>query len=449
MKFGEGFVAFYTMLLDASVFVSIFFVSFGIGLYALKKNPKKKDYIKSVIIGLCCYATFMIVPAIAFGLTYHMNGDNPFKTLIYSFSIPLVVLIFCLVVRKDYRLHRYIKTMILVSVIIICDVVSKNLGFYVGGAPGEISFLFILARSGPFLVFPGFCFLIHKIDIARYRHLSIEMIFILTVISFLLIVIGVQEHFDNSDAKEINVLLAVLDTTLLFLLGYSYFATYKNVENRHLITNLEVQKTLEEAEKMTIAVDKVNREELQKIRHDIKNQLSYVNVLVQQGKNDEAIKYINDFLNSENEVLNFFSCSNDVINSIINMELTKAKIEKIKIDVKVVVPPALPFSDVDLVSLLTNMIDNAIENYYSETPNFIIVRIFKQNDFIRFIVSNPLNVANVNPRGITITRKLGRGHGYGTKIIRNVVKKYEGGVDFKIEGDRFVCDAILNLDAKE
>ena len=171
--------------------------------------------------------------------------------------------------------------------------------------------------------------------------------------------------------------------------------------------------------------------------------------MLQQGQNQEARQYIEEYVNNSNPVLNSFSCSNKVINSIINLELTKAKIKKIKIDVKVVVPPALPFKDIDLVSLLTNMIDNAIENYHSDDKEPITVRIMKQNDFIRFIVSNPVNLDKVNVRSLTKTSKVGRGHGYGTKIIKNIAVAYNGYVDFNIEDKHFICDAVLNLNTKE
>ena len=220
-----------------------------------------------------------------------------------------------------------------------------------------------------------------------------------------------------------------------------------NIDTR--LQNLEVQKTLEDAERMSIAIDQNNREELEKLRHDIKNQFSYLGAMLQQGKNEEAKQYVDDYLNTSNPVLNSFSCSNNVINSIINLELTKAKIKGIKIDVKVVVPPLLPFKDIDLVSLLTNIIDNAIENYYSEEKDQITVRIMKHNDFIRFLVSNPINPEKVSVHSLTTTRKVGRGHGYGTKIIKNIASAYNGYVDFSVEDNRFVCDAVLNLNTKE
>ena len=113
------------------------------------------------------------------------------------------------------------------------------------------------------------------------------------------------------------------------------------------------------------------------------------------------------------------------------------------------VPPLLPFKDNDLVSLITNMIDNAIENYYSEKEDKITVRIIKQNDFIRFIVSNPIDISKANIKNLTKTSKVGRGHGYGTKIIKNIASAYNGYVDFGIEDNRFICDAVLNLNIKE
>ena len=73
----------------------------------------------------------------------------------------------------------------------------------------------------------------------------------------------------------------------------------------------------------------------------------------------------------------------------------------------------------------------------------------KQNDFIRFIVSNPVNMEKINTRSLITTKKVGRGHGYGTKIIKNIATAYDGYVDFNVEDNRFICDAVLNLNAKE
>ena len=449
MSFIDGFKFYYTNLFDISFFIAYFCVSLGLSMYAAPKHIHKKDIWKIVLYFVGVFSVLLFHSSIMFGLSKLVQNNFTLSTIIFSLASPIVVIIFCLIFNRGYALHTFIKIESLVSVLIIADVISKNLGFLFPVSPEEFNLGINFARGAPYLLFLGLCLLMHIIDINHYRNLFAQNVIIISAICFVIILVSIQEHLIDKTDNDFNILLSTVDILLVIILGFTYFATYKSVEYRHKITNLEVQKTLAEAERTSVIVDKVNREELEKIRHDIKNQLSYLDILLKQEKYEEASKYIEDLSNQRNQVLYSFSCSNDIINSIINLELTKAKIRQIKVDVKAVVPPKLPFKNIDLVALLTNMVDNALENYHSNNNEAISVRIFKQNDFIRFIVSNPVDVENVKVQNITTTRKSGRGHGYGTKIIRNVASSYNGYVDFNIEDGHFICDAVLNLDIKE
>ena len=447
--FGQAFAFYYQRVLDLTSFLAYFFLAAGLAILAWPKEFNKKTILKVVLVFVGSYATCILFSSLMFAIRSQIPNQY-LGQIFYALTLPIILSVFNIVfLSRGRALHRTIKGAILISSIAVVEVLSKNTGFFFGSIANDIFVIVALARSLPFLFFTGVCYLVYRIDINRYRNLSKEMVIIISVLSVLLIVASIYEQAATSQEIATVALLSLLDIVLLFILNFSYYATYKNIEHRHRITNLEVQKTLEDAERMSIAIDQTNREELEKLRHDIKNQFSYVDVMLQQGQCDEARKYIGDYLNTSNPVLHSFSCSNNVINSIINLELTKAKIKKIKIDVKVVVPPSLPFKDIDLVSLLTNMIDNALENYYSEAKDVITVRIMKQNDFIRFIVSNPINMEKINTRALTKTSKVGRGHGYGTKIIKNIANAYNGYADFNIEDNKFVCDAVLNLNVKE
>lgn len=450
MGFIEGLKDFYVSFLGFTLCFAYFLLSLGFCIFCMPKAFNKKEILRLVIIFVTSYITCVLFSSFMFGFGNAISGNNrSIAQGVFSLSLPIVVLAFTLIFVKGRATHRVIKTIVLISSTIVIEVLSKNAGFFAGLVSNNNFVVISIVRAIPYLFFPAVCYLLWKIDINRYHNLSSGMIIIIVVLSSLLTVAGIYEHYSMTQEKSTTALLSVLDIVLLFVLNFSYYATYKNVENRHKITNLEVQKTLEDAERMSIAIDQTNREELEKLRHDIKNQFSYVDIMLQQGNYEEARKYISDYLNTSNPVLHSFSCSNKVINSIINLELTKAKIKDIKIDAKVVVPPLLPFRDIDLVSLLTNMIDNAIENYHSEDNSPITVRIIKQNDFIRFIVSNPVDIEKINFRALTKTSKVGRGHGYGTKIIKNIASAYNGYVDFNVEDKQFVCDAVLNLNAKE
>ena len=448
MSFDKAFAFYYSTVLDLTTFIAYSLISFGFCILLIKRPFTKKQLPILAAAFIATYATCILFSSLMFALA-NLIPNRMVLQMVYALSLPIIIVTFSLIFSKGRKLHRVIKTLILVSSISVVEGLSKNIGFFIGTVSNNLYFAVALARAFPYLFFPVICNLLKFIDINHYRNLSKGMVTIISVLSALLIAVSLYEQGSMSQDKAMVVLLSILDIVLLFILNFAYYMTYKSIENRHRITNLEVQKTLEDAEKMSIAIDQSNREELEKLRHDIKNQFSYVEALLQQGKVEEAEKYVNDYLNTSNPVLNSFSCSNNVINSIINLELTKAKIKKIKIDVKVVVPPLLPFKDTDLVSLLTNMIDNAIENYYSENKETIVVRIMKQNDFIRFIVSNPVNMEKINMRALTVTKKVGRGHGYGTKIIKNIASVYNGFVDFSVEDNHFICDVVLNLNVKE
>lgn len=447
MSFSQAFSFYYQTVLDATTFIVYFLISAGLCILIWPKTFTKKEILKLALVFAVSYGICIIFSSLMFATSLIIKNEY-LSHIFYALTLPIIVWVFSLSFFKGRRLHMYIKAIILISSIAVVEALSKNSGFFFGKFT-NITILLVLARSIPYFLFPVVCCLLRKIDINHYRNLSFEMVTILSVLSTLLIVASIYQQASMSQEIATVGLLSLLDIVLLFILGFSYYATYKNIENRHKITNLEVQKTLEDAERMSIEIDKTNREELEKLRHDIKNQFSYVDALLQQGKYEEAEKYVQDYLNTSNPVLHSFSCSNNVINSIINLELTKAKISGIKIDVKVVVPPSLPFKDIDLVSLVTNMIDNAIENYYSKENKPITVRIMKQNDFIRFIVSNPVDMEKINLKALTTTKKAGRGHGYGTKIIKNIASVYNGFVDFNVEEDCFICDVVLNLNIKE
>ena len=175
--------------------------------------------------------------------------------------------------------------------------------------------------------------------------------------------------------------------------------------------------------------------------HEIK-----IDDLLNDGKYEEAKQYIQSLTEQKEEYLYSFSCSNLVVSGIVNLELTKAKIAKKKVKFKVVVPPKLPFEDSDLLSLITNVVDNSLENFVpANEKDFISVSIVTQQDYLRIVCLNSVDQNSIGDKPNLKTTKRDRGHGYGTKIIKNIVKKYQGYVTFTYEEGKFVCDCMINM----
>ena len=256
----------------------------------------------------------------------------------------------------------------------------------------------------------------------------------------------VNQNGTDVETNSADWLFIFLSTVELLILIGLYYSIYHLIDYRHRITELEVASSVLTVEKESLMIDIQNREELMKIRHDLQNQLSYMSVLLNEGKYEEAKQYIQSLTEQKEEYLYSFSCSNLVVSGIVNLELTKAKIAKKKVRFKVVVPPKLPFEDSDLLSLITNVVDNSLENFVPvNEKDFISVSIVTQQDYLRIVCLNSVDQNSIGDKPNLKTTKRDRGHGYGTKIIKNIVKKYQGYVTFTYEEGKFVCDCMINM----
>lgn len=438
MSFINHLQFYFTNIFDFTSITVYLLVVFGFCIILKKKETDRKEMMKLILFSLICFSILVVESALMFVLSCFT-----FRYL-FNYNLPLVVLFFSVFMIREKPTTKWVKTAVLVASVCVTEVLSKYFGVLVGLGT-SVKILIQFGRIAPTLLFLLLCFFIHKFDISHYQTLSKEVLITCYVLSFVLFIISIFEHVYGSHDMMICILMSSLDIALLFILDIIYITIYSIVENRHKIMNLEIQNTLVSAEKLSISIDQNNREELEKVRHDIKNQLFYVSALLQQDKKEEALHYMDQYLKNQ-DVLFSFSCSNNVINSIVNLELSKAKIYNVKMDLKVVVPPVLPFEDNDIVSLLTNMIDNALENYHAEKEeDRISVCILKQNDYIRFFVSNPVDLTTCDKNNIIKTRKDEKRHGYGTKIIANIAQKYNGYADFSLENGYFICDVLLYL----
>ena len=449
MNFADGFVKYFTDILDVTNYIMFFFFSIALVIFSLPKAFKKKDIYLGLIRLVIIYVLYVFGESLFFSLAFMMG--MPWGGIFFTISFAFLPILYIGVFSKGYHLHKVIRIFVMVSSFMIISEISKTLGFIVQGdtEPNANIVAVTIVRCLPFIFMPLIAFIHFKFDINRFKRLPIVHVVITITLSSLLIVSSVWQNVANVSDNSIRWLLIFISFVELFVLVGIYYAIYYLIDTRHRLTELEVQSTVLSLEKESLEIDARNREELMKIRHDLQNQLSYMSVLLNDGKYDEAKNYIQSLTDQKEEYLYSFSCSNLVISGIVNLELTKAKIANKKIKFKVVVPPKLPFEDSDLLSLITNIVDNSIENFKPvDNKDVINVSIVTQQDYLRITAFNSVDPELVKEKPSLRTTKKNRGHGYGTKIIKNITKKYEGYVTFTYEDNKFVSDCLINMNHK-
>ena len=236
------------------------------------------------------------------------------------------------------------------------------------------------------------------------------------------------------------IFFGVLLVNIMILYIVSNLSRANNVRHENQLLKLR-----QEYNQQYISSANAEYEVIRRIRHDFKDNISAVYRLVEEDRKQEALNYMKGYLAELAEKEVFIKTNNPVVNVVINSKLSAAKSYGINIGC-ICISDFSGITDVDLCSLLSNILDNAIsacKSCVSESKR-IYMNISADEYKYDFCVKNTIStsVLKNNPKLLT-NKQNKKEHGLGVKIIKSIADKYEGKVDFYEESDEFCCRVIL------
>ena len=257
----------------------------------------------------------------------------------------------------------------------------------------------------------------------------------------------------NEKKASINIpghVLALLALACVLVLNLvAYYLDYSVCKHNEAERQLMAEKYMAQSERNLMELSRQNLEELRAIRHDIKNQYAYMNVLLQEQRYEELAEFFNQNKQANSKPLSGIDCGNLVLNTILNLEQSRAHAQGCTLDHRVFVAPQLPFAETDLCSLFTNLIDNALEAIQRQKiPHGVVeVGINQKNAALYICVLNPVDeqLGTEKLLSLRTTKKEKALHGYGSHIVDSIVQKYDGQITRSIENGKYRVDIMLNL----
>lgn len=180
-------------------------------------------------------------------------------------------------------------------------------------------------------------------------------------------------------------------------------------------------------------------------RHDYRNHINNMKIQLSQENYDGLSDYLNELADDLDTVDTVIKTGNVMADAILNSKLTVAQKMNVQLNVKANVPEALPMSDVELCSVLGNMLDNAVEacGTLPEEERFMRVYIGKLKGQLYLSVQNSAGKVR-KEKGSYLSTKEGE-HGYGLFRIDRVAKKYGGYVNRQNEEGIFATEIMIPL----
>ncbi len=217
----------------------------------------------------------------------------------------------------------------------------------------------------------------------------------------------------------------------LFCILFSY---KKLQQNFRLNTEISLLEQQEHSLNQYVEEAKTHYDETKSFRHDVRNHIAVVKNLLQNGKLEEAVSYMED-LDDMAEKMSFpCSTNNPVVDILVGNKLGIAKSMGINVDCSLHLPYPCGIRDIDICIVLSNALDNAIHAVKSldtGMEKYIHVSGRIQGDFLMMEIQNSFHGKGVFKKGT------------GLSNVKKVAEKYGGAMSIETQENVFVLHVLL------
>lgn len=424
-----------SILRDISVIWSFIFVLIIFALLFESRYSRKKTTLLTFVFML----PLGVINTILFIL---LGPETAAQLILLTCTIPSLV--FFLVISK-HRDGRFFFTFC------FADTISYELIFITSILDhyffGDQYIFMLISRM---ICFPLIALFIQKF--LRRSYLSIQQtvlkgwwVFSLISMIFYLLLVILSSYptifYERPENMPVNILVMIL-LPLLYLNIFQVLLHQKNLflkEEESRMLSLQSSLLSQHAE----SIAKAN-EEVRIIRHDIHHQLSAIAVMLNQGKIDDALQYLNTTDVALQQTKTPHWCENPILDAVFAAYFTKAAQLDIRIDANISIPKDLPLDAADLSTVFANALENAINACAQLSPEtrYIRCKCLADPQFM-FKISNPY-AGNVlfDENHLPISSQ--SGHGIGTRSILAFCSKHGAECKYKAENNIFsLCILIM------
>jgi hypothetical protein len=397
---------------------------------------------------------FSLIAAVWFSI-FQSRDINP----ILSLAIEIVILMTgFFVVTYNYKSTLAKRFIVTASLFILWVIVNIIADIFVavlitferfGGEQLILQALMIpLIGLGAALLFERFKYIKKTSYYPRATTLIILILISMPIIAVFLINIvgiGLIDGYRYGSAFIIFML-----TVFIFLIFYLYDTLSSNYEAK-IKSELQAQEKeyyYAQCQLMQESVENINA-----IHHDMKLHLAAARDFITNNKSDEAAKYLDGLLGDVEKNIIYSNTKNTAFDSIINYKLKNAGQENIKLDLRLLIPPFLNIEAADIVIIIGNLLDNALDAVSKVEEKFIKLDIECSRESLFIHIENTFDgvvkyAEEADGKGKQIiTKKTGGEHGHGLKNIRKSVEKYNGHFETGHEDNIFIVTVLLYMNS--
>lgn len=247
--------------------------------------------------------------------------------------------------------------------------------------------------------------------------------------------------------SNIIILLSIICVSMIVIAGIVWFMIARINKDNEIKTKLLLSEQKANLYKQNIISSNSQIETIKLLKHDMKNNISCIDALIEEENYDEAHNICHSLTNKYTSIGTIVNTENHLLNAVLNVEIEKAKSYEIPVKLSITNDLKMFKNSSDIISLIGNILDNAI-SYLSKnkvkTNEINFSTGYEGSYSVIKCRNNILDSVLFNNPSLKTDKKDKDNHGKGITIINSIAHKYNGDVIIKERNKEFIITVILD-----
>ena len=418
------------------IFEALLFYNYANGLFSGKKSRGFR-ILSVALIHIVLFFVYQlgnaIVNTVLFIILY-------FLALWYVFNVRL----------NNAILHSFVlASALMISEIIVLGLCTLLFNDFNAMDTDIKAYIFVITISK--IAYAAIMFFIKRLCLTKLYEAEKDsfywVLFLLPLISIIIAILFFYAAGSFDISSSMSLLISVTFILLLFI-NLTVFMLYdKAYKNRVELYELKSIHFQQEIDKKYFDAIEQSQEEIKHFSHDIRNHLLQIRYI---DDIEESHAYI-DRLVCDIEKISYVGISkNKMLNLIISKYISICDKKGIKFTPSVKLATLCYIDDVDLSTLLNNLLDNAVDAAEKAENAEIELCVFSKNSrYDGIIIRNTCYTSPETVDNRLISSKKEKAyHGLGLNIVKKILKKYGAVYGWKYDEEKHVFETDIAIPRK-
>ena len=164
-----------------------------------------------------------------------------------------------------------------------------------------------------------------------------------------------------------------------------------------------------------------------RLTHEFTNHMDALQIYLENENIEEAKKYIASIMQQVSQGSTVVNTNNPMVDALLSKKYHDAQDAQVMLSFDLCDLKDFPLRQSDLVTVLCNLLDNAISAASMANPPQIFLRVRKLNDeYVVSVRNRVLKDVQIGEKGLPVSTKKEPGHGIGLSNVRDIILRHKG-----------------------